>query len=422
MKLHTTQRRFFSIMFAVALSLLIGGFTYVSFGANVGASAFALAPTTAQCFGQTVPATFQGDRVGLVLRQYWDNELISVSIGFPDGRVFSPLVADGRVADMGGLDGIIDMPANEPFIDLTTNGGDYYFTFQTSNRWPYGCYVFTALGQRSNRQSQVAFAVIPQVGSAPNAGPSTLNVEDNTTGAPSGLHGATVNIFGRGFRAQETVSVWITAPDGTIIDYPQQFTSNVGSFASTFVFSEAYPVGEYKFTALGTSSGYQVITDFHLDARPSVENGWGQIRVAWRYPETLRQDQQFEIQGQFFEPFEFINIWVTLPDGSVRGLPQQQANSYGEFYALIGLDERLPVGNYAFTVQGPASGHLAITRVDVTPGSPNVTQSPPNPEPVPQVVENDPSTGGGLGGATTSVSIPQQNQDEILRKEELPDF
>ncbi len=422
MKLHATQRRLFSIIFAGALSLLIGVFAYASFGANVGANAFALAPTTAQCFGQTVPATFQNDRVGLVLRQFWDNEQIFVSIGFPDGRVFSPLVADGRVVDMGGLDAIVDMPANEPFIDLTTNGGDFYFTFQTSNEWPYGCYVFTALGQGSNRQAQVAFAVIPRVGPAPNAGPASLQVEDNTTGDPSGLHGATVNIFGRGFRAQEIVSVWITAPDGTVLDYPQQLTSNVGSFASTFVFNEAYKVGEYKFTALGTASGYQVIDSFYLDSRPSVVNGWGQIRIAWRYPETLRQDQQFEIQGQFFEPFEFINLWITLPDGSVRGLPQQQANSYGEFYALIGLDERLPLGEYAITAQGPASGHLVIDRVLVTAGSPNVTQSPPNPEPVPQVVENDPTTGGGLGGPTTSPSIPQQNQDEILREEEMPDF
>jgi hypothetical protein len=366
-------RRRFAAGFTVAIAVVLASFAYIS-SANA-AEMYVLASGTATCqrTGQVAPASFQDESIGLALRQFQDNEQVYISFTFPDGRIFSPTVADGRVFPPNGLDGLVDLPSNFPWLAGVSNGGDYYFTFQVSNRWPYGSYTFSALGATSGRTAQACFVVQPRSGPAPNAGQAVFTAEDNVTGDPSGLHGGTVNLFGRGFRGQEIIDLWITAPDGSVIDYPSQFTSDIGSFAATFVFDERFPVGNYAFTALGRSSGYQVITRFNLASRPSTPSGWAALRVAWRANATAPQTGNFELQGQFFDPFEQVSVWVTLPDGSVRGLPIQQTNQFGEFFAIVALDQRLPTGVYSITAEGLSSRRLVITQVTVAAGTPHNT-------------------------------------------------
>lgn len=379
----------FATAFTLTLALIVGVFAYTSSAAT--GRFYVFGPSTAACgrTGESVAAGYQETAFGTELQGFWDTEPVFISFTFPDGRVFSPEVTGPATANTPyGLDGVIDMPANFPWAFSTNPGGDYYFTFNTTNKWPYGCYSFTAKGAWSNREAQGSFVLIPRVGAAPNAGPSTLTVQDNTTGDPSGLHGALVDIFGRGFLAAEVISVWITAPDGTVIDYPQQQASDVGSFASTFQFDETFQVGTYSFTALGTRSGYQVISKFNLGSRPSEQSGWAQLRVAYPFPASVNQRYGLEVQGKRFDPNERIDIWITLPDGAVRGLQSQMANEFGEAYAVIDLDERLPVGNYAVTAKGANSGRLVIQRFDVTAGDPNVTDFTPSDYAVPAVIDD----------------------------------
>jgi hypothetical protein len=355
--MNRSQRVLFGGIFSLFLAAVIGFFAYNSAAYNAGSQVFVLSSTGQERTnnaGARVPVVYQDQQFGVVLRQYRDNEVVYLSLIFPDGRVFS-------VDAAGRLDGLADTPANTPFLDIVTNGGDYYVTLTASNSWPYGFYELSAWGSSSNRLARGGFYLnAPPMGNA-NSGRATLDIEDNTTGDASGLHGATVNIFGRGFRGQETIDVWITAPDGTVIDYPSQFTSDVGSFASTFVFDARFPVGNYNFTAKGRSSGYMVFDSFSLASQPSTPSGWAQVRVVWRYPISANQDQSFEITGQFFEPNEAISVWATLPDGTVRSIPIQYANSYGEFFAVVQLDTRLPTGNYKFTAQGLTSRRLVIS-------------------------------------------------------------
>lgn len=411
--------RLFGAVFSLTLALVLGAFSYATFAVNRGSSFFVFGPSTATCArtGATVPAGFQGSTFGTELQGYWDDEPVFISFTFPDGRVFSPVVTGpGTVNTPIGLDGVIDMPDNFPWVFNTSDGGDYYFTFTSSNKWPYGCYSFTALGARSNRQASADFVIAPRVGAAPNPGPANLVVQDNTTGDPSSLHGALVDIFGRGFLGQEVISVWITTPDGTVVDYPQQQASDIGSFASTFVFDANYPTGQYAFTALGTRSGYQVITRFNLASRPSAPSGWAQLRVAQPFPANVDQRTRFEVQGKRFDPYERVDVWITLPDGGVRGLPSQLANEFGEFFAVVDLDERLPTGEYDFTAKGANSGRLVVTTLNVTAGSPNVTDTTPDLNPVPQVDANNSGVPETLG--------PSDNQGElpVLDPEPEPTF
>ncbi|NTW02020.1 MAG: hypothetical protein HGA19_12140 [Oscillochloris sp.] len=386
------SKTFVKLGIVLALATVIGIFTYRSSAANAGALMYVQGPTTSTCqqSGLSVPAGYQGSNFGLELQQFWPNEPVSISFTFPDGRVLSPVITgindlnsvqnavsnftyNGVTIPINGLDGVIDMPANFPWISFTDSGGDYYFPFPATNKWPYGCYTFTALGLQSNRQISTSFAVIPQVGPTPNAGQAVLTIEDNTTGDPSSQQGALVNIFGRGFLANELISIWITAPDGIVFSFPYQpVSSNIGAFAVPFEFNANHPTGFYAFTALGNTSGYQVISRFNLTSRASEQSGWSQLRVAYPASRNGGQGTIFEVQGKRFNPYERIDIWMTLPDNAVRGMPSQYADANGDFYADIYLDERLPVGEYDFTAKGASSGFLTIGTLSLNAGDPNV--------------------------------------------------
>jgi hypothetical protein len=383
-------RRLFAVGFALALASLLGAFAYQSSAVNAGGLLFVHGSTTGSCGGRQVGAGYQDSNFSIEAQQFWPGEPVTVSFTFPDGRVLSPVVtsfADNNSLQpsqitqfllsgvaLNGLDGVIDMPANFPWVQSTSIGGDYVYPFPVTNKWPYGCYTFTALGGWSNRQAQASFQVLPRSGPTPNAGPATLTIEDNTTGDPSSQQGAFVNIFGRGFVANEVISLWITAPDGAVFSFPYQpMASDIGSFSAPFIFDANHPTGTYAFTALGNSSGYQVIGRFNLSSRASPLSGYAQLRVAHPSPASGAQGTIFQVQGKLFYPHERVDIWMTLPDGAVRGLPSQFANEFGEFYADISLDERLPVGEYDFTAKGEWSGFLVISTLRLTGGDPNVT-------------------------------------------------
>lgn len=414
-----TSKTVVALALALALATVLGLSAYRSSAAGAGALMYVQGPTTATCTqtGATVPAGYQGSNFGLELQQFWPNEPVSISFTFPDGRVLSPVVTgisdqnslqspvdtlmwNGVAIPINGLDGVIDMPANFPWVSLTDGGGDYYFPFPATNKWPYGCYTFTAHGLASDRQVGASFAVIPQVGPAPDPGQASLVVEDNTTGDPSSQQGALVNIFGRGFVANELISIWITAPDGVVFSFPYQpVTSDIGSFAVPFEFNANHPTGYYAFTALGNLSGYQVIARFNLTSRGSQLSGWSQLRVAYPASRNGGQGSTFEVQGKRFNPYERVDIWMTLPDNSVRGLPSQYADANGEFFADLYLDERLPTGEYDFTAKGADSGFLSITTLQLSSGGPNVpvpaAGETVNATPAPEVIySNDvPATG-----------------------------
>jgi len=421
------------IFVALGLSLsLLTVFSLFSYRSSAASAVIAVqGPTSATCqqTGQAVPAGYQDSNFGLELQQFWPNEPVSISFTFPDGRVLSPVVTsisdrnslqdpvtnftfNGVTIPINGLDGVIDMPANFPWISNTDIGGDFYFPFLATNKWAYGCYTFTAHGLQSNRVVVSNFVVIPRTGPEPNPGQASLIVEDNTTGDPSSQQGALVNIFGRGFVASEVISIWITAPDGVVFSFPYQpITSDIGSFSVPFEFNANHPTGIYAFTALGNASGYQVITRFNLTSRSSSQNGWSQLRVAFPAARNGSQGTTFEVQGKRFNPFERVDIWMTLPDSAVRGLPSQYADANGEFFADIYLDERLPTGEYDFSAKGATSGFLTITTLQLNSGGLNVpipgAGSTVNTTPAPDVIiSNDLLS----TGTTDTLGAPPQEQ------------
>lgn len=400
------DRRLFAAGLALFLAATLGAFAYSSAAQSYNQGAQLVALSTdgeAACAatGGNVPRVYQTKQFGIALRQFWDNEQVYLSIIFPDGRVFSPNAA-------GELDGVVDMPPNFPWVVWSSNGGDYFANFTASAQWPRGCYQMTAWGSWSNRLARGYFYLESLPMGQGNPGNTTLIVEDNTTGDPSGYHGTTVYISGRGFRAFEWVRIWLTAPDGTVIPYgADQLTSDVGSFATSFVFDSQFPPGAYAFTAFGVESGYQRIASFNLSAHNTTPNSYALLVVTWRQPAQAPQGSEFQIAGQFFQPYEPVAVWVTLPDNSVRTLPMQYTNEYGEFYADIFFDERLPVGTYRFTASGQHSNRVVISNgvAVLTPGDPVVNTAPPEFLQAPIVEDNNVIGTGGLGGAVEPAEL-----------------
>jgi hypothetical protein len=399
---HHIQLRRFTLIFALAIALTIVFFARNSAAAPVY---FVHGSTTAACdtIGATAQADYQDSYFGSELHGFWDSENVTISFQFPDGRQFSPFAAIL-------LDGVVDLPPNYTTVYQADVAGDLYFDYPVTNKWPYGCYKFTATGDNSGQTATGYFVVTPHTGAGPAPSPAKLAVWNNGTFDASAVHDSLVNIHGVNFFPNEVISIWITQPDGTVLGYPQQVASDAGNFESTFQFTSAHQTGHYTFTALGTRSGYQIFAPFDLRANSSTPSGWAKLRVAFPYPASTAQNGSIAIGGTLFSPGEPVGIWMTLPNNAVRGLPTQLADGNGDFFIVVDLDERLPTGHYSITASGVYSGRLVISGFDVTEGEFQGTDAsiPAADLPAaPQVVETN--LGDGTLGGPTNLAGAQSN-------------
>jgi len=125
------------------------------------------------------------------------------------------------------------------------------------------------------------------------------------------------------------------------------------------------------------------------------------VRVAYPYPATTTQNgKDIVVSGTLFSPGEPVGIWITLPDGGVRGLPTQLADGNGDFYAQIAIDERLPLGSYKLTASGVYSGRLVITDFAVNGGGPFEGVAPGQADPAAPFVQGSNLGDGTLGSPT----------------------
>lgn len=89
-----------------------------------------------------------------------------------------------------------------------------------------------------------------------------------------------------------------------------------------------------------------------------------------REVEAALQREQVVLSGEDFAPGELIGVWLTLPDGSVFGLDNDdvQAGSDGHFALEVGLGSGLPTGLHRFSARGQESGRGAIAEFVLLPG------------------------------------------------------
>ena len=190
-------------------------------------------------------------------------------------------------------------------------------------------------------------------------GTSTMTVNDQRVAASLKLE--SVVLAGAGFTAGEFIGLWITLPDGSVVglDDDDLRADGDGAFVVELGLGPALPVGLHRFSARGQRSGNGAIVPFYLMAGrgPNTTEG---TRLTFT-PATARQLDTVEVVGTGFQANEDVSLWLTLPDGSVVGLGEAQADRAGEVSGSLFLPGALPVGRHYFTARGLESGNTAIT-------------------------------------------------------------
>ncbi len=346
---------------SAALIVVLGLFTYGAAASRarveiftpqgVANCAITGAPAPAIFQTQTLLARFDYYRV---LEPPFGPEPIEVDITFPDGRIFT-------VGASQQLDGVIDMPVNVQFARFSNNAGQLSLTITVPGTWPYGCYRLTGRGLSSGGANTASafFVVIPGGRPGPT-GSATLRATLNGQETSVIQQGQILEVDGRGFLGGELVSFWLTAPDGTVINFPpgQQVVQATpsGAVSTSFQFEGKNPVGRYTVTALGNTSNFRVFAHFELRSRPVTQRGPARLSVVVPFGADAPQRSIFYANGDLFFPGERVDLWLTMPDGSVRGFPSTFADPVsGQFLVELFLDERLPVGFYQLTAQGAVS-------------------------------------------------------------------
>ncbi|MEF3273364.1 MAG: hypothetical protein K6356_03045 [Chloroflexus sp.] len=390
-----SPRLLFTIGFSTVLALTLAWFVSGTAASRARVEIFTpqgLAPCTAT--GAPAPAIFQTQTLLArfdyyrVLEPPFGPEPIEVDLTFPDGRIFT-------IGAAQLLDGVIDMPTNVQFARFSNNAGQLSLNITVPGTWPYGCYRLTGRGLSSGGANTASafFVVIPGGRPGPT-GTATLRATLNGQDINVIQQGQILEVDGRGFIGGELVSFWLTAPDGTVIDFPPgqavvQATPS-GAVSTSFQFEGKNPVGRYTITALGNTSGFRVFAHVNLVSRPVTQRGPAQLSVVVPQGAIAPQRTTFYATGDLFFPGERVDLWLTLPDGAVRGFPSTFADPVsGQFMVELFLDERLPIGFYQLTAQGAVSQQLVIATFTLT----QTTDTIVNPQPVPQIgLDNNPAT------------------------------
>ena len=178
---------------------------------------------------------------------------------------------------------------------------------------------------------------------------------------PASQQRDTVVLVGSGFAANELVGLWVTLPDGSVIglDDNDLRADNGGVFGIELGLGAGLPTGKHFFSVRGKRSGRGDVQPFYLlpGRGPAQTQG---TRLAFS-PATARQLDTVELAADGFAANELVSLWVTLPDGSVIGLGEIQADGDGAFSGTLFLPGQLPVGRHYFTAHGNSSDNTAIT-------------------------------------------------------------
>jgi hypothetical protein len=247
---------------------------------------------------------------------------------------------------------------------------------KTDRDFAEGIWSFNAQGVRSGRQA-IGYFLISSATSAAPGNPANLGVPIHdqlpVQGAalivPVAGPGGTPFIFqAGGFRAGESVSVWITDASKTSTPLPADLVRQQGGVVLAEFSSSGMADGVYTIVAQGDESDAVAAANFKLTnefiappgtTRPASVNG----SVT---PAEGGGDTVFQLRGQGFRPGEALQYWSTAPDGTYVLYPDevvadgQGRIGYNPPLDLYGTEETLP-GVYGFHFRGKASG----ARVDL---------------------------------------------------------
>lgn len=199
------------------------------------------------------------------------------------------------------------------------------------------------------------------------------------TGANVAVQGENVIIFGEGFVPGEYVNVFFTFPDGAACNLATPMADASGEF-QVVASTRGFPVGVIRVTALGRSSGLRAVTSFTVRAgvAPGVA-GLATLEADILTPSltapttegsTGLQNRALLLNARNFFPGEFVNCWITEPNGSAFSVGNFQVGPDSEFAAVIPLLSTFtPTGTLSVTCFGNDSKRNAVARITITAGN-----------------------------------------------------
>ncbi len=311
----------------------------------------------------------------------------------PPGTTFQ-LVASGFLA--GERVGIWVTAPNQATFDAgfqvtadsrgTIEGENISFT--TNQDALEGVWSFNARGVSSRREA-VGYFRVTRV--APAGDPERLGrvAHDQLGRQGDGFiipvaapPGATFVLLARGFRADEEVSAWITAPTGRSSPIDPAQVRRDGAAAQVNVITSGLPEGVYSAVARGRNSGVTVAAAFSLTrdfvagpGTPLPANNRGSATPVDAQPGGVVQ-----IRGEGLRPGEPLEFWITEPSGTYVLFPDNPvADDQGRIGYNPPLDLRIQAGSlsgvYGVHFRGKASG----ARVDVYFRVAATTRAAPDP-------------------------------------------
>jgi hypothetical protein len=196
----------------------------------------------------------------------------------------------------------------------------------------------------------------------------------------AGVAGEVFVLDARGFQPGEEVSVWVTAPDQSVLGANFRVTADeLGSITSNGIYfptDEDTPLGIWAMTAEGITSGNQAIGYFQvisspIGRAPPPAAGVPANVNARVEPPAGRAGTIFFFDASNFRAGEEVTIDVFASDGSkVTSAFTVAADSagrigYAGIYYVTSFDS--PLGLYRFVATGKASGNVSTGYFVLTP-------------------------------------------------------
>jgi hypothetical protein len=176
----------------------------------------------------------------------------------------------------------------------------------------------------------------------------------------------TVTLIGAGFSPGETVSVWITYPNFEVYGVAELVANGDGAFSfpylPDFLGATFTPTGRYTYTAFGQSSGREVYAsiDVAVGAAPGASTG---VTLSVE-PGRDSQGAYYVFRGSGYRGGEEVAFWLRYPDNTVADMGRLTAGPSGQLEYVLYMGGA-PVGRYALTARGVASGANGIAEFDL---------------------------------------------------------
>lgn len=169
-----------------------------------------------------------------------------------------------------------------------------------------------------------------------------------------------------GFQAKESVNLWLTLPDYSVVGLGNVIVGSSGGGELPVFISTAFPTGRHYFSARGNKSGLTASTPFDLTIAEGAGNTPGTTVTVDESSKS--QGNCFLFEGSGYAPNETIASWLRYPDNTVLGFGEFQANGNGAFADIACAGSLAPEGLYYYTAYGKGSGNTGIATFTLTRG------------------------------------------------------